>query len=336
MFKQLKLKHYILAIVVIIILSLIIFYGVFSYTTNNPDYKITYGATFSQNFSEHLELDWQAAYLAMLDDLGVKYLRLPAYWKNIEPLPDRYDFTDLDWQISEAQKRDVKIILVLGRRQPRWPECHDPDWLAKWSGQDVRQKLLKNMELVVKRYQNNPAIEMWQVENEPFLDFFGECPKISKSQLQEEIDLVKSLDSRGILLTDSGELSTWYPLSKMGDYFGSTLYRKTYNKYFGYWEYFFIRPAFYRLKAVINGLAPAKTFVAELQAEPWFTNGPLNSTLAEHFKSMNTEQFISNAEFARQTNFSRAYFWGVEWWYWLKIKHNDATIWELAKKYFQK
>jgi hypothetical protein len=189
---------------------------------------------------------------------------------------------------------------------------------------------------VVNRYKGNSAVEIWQVENEPFLEFFGECPKITREQLQKEIDLVRSLDNRLIMITGSGELSTWYPESKMGDIFGHTLYRRVWNKYLGYWNYFFVTPSFYRVKAWLVRSVPDRTYVAELQAEPWFPHDPLTTPLEEHYKGMDAEQLRANFEFANETNAYRTYAWGVEWWYRMKTVHGDEGFWNIAREYFSK
>ncbi len=332
--QKLNIKQLIITIVIVLLLILVIAYIILAIQTYEANPKMVYGVTFSKKFSQHLKLDWQDNYQAILDDLQVKYIRIPTYWEDIEPTQDQYDFSAIDWQLDEAQKCDVKIVLVVGRRQPRWPECHEPDWVNQLSPADARARARKNIRVVVERYKDHPAVEMWQVENEPFLDFFGECPKMSKKELQEEIDIVRALDDRPILLTDSGELSSWYPVIKMGDYFGTTLYRITYNKYIGYWEYFFLPSSFYRVKAAIFGKQQQNLLIAELQAEPWFPRGPLETPIDVHYHSMNARQLIKNAEYAKKTNFARAYFWGAEWWYWLKTVHNDASVWQAAKKYF--
>jgi len=223
---------------------------------------------------------------------------------------------------------------VVGRRQPRWPECHDPVWVSSLPSFEVRNEILKNIETVVIRYKNHKSIEIWQVENEPLLDFFGHCPKMTKNEVQDEIGLVKSLDTRRILITDSGELSTWYPLIKMGDLFGTTLYRTTWNKYIGYWHYFFIPASYYRIKAALWQKPQTEMMIAELQTEPWFPNNPPGTPLAEQFKTMNANLLVKNAEYSKKTNFARAYFWGIEWWYWLKNIKGDSSVWEAARKYF--
>jgi len=325
----------ILAVVLGLVILFSVVYIILAAASYTKDKSIDYGVTFSQSFAKHLGLDWQAAYLAMLDDLQIKYIRLPSYWNVIEPQQNQYDFNDLDWMLEEADKRDVKVVLVVGRRQPRWPECHDPAWVEKLSIKEQRAEILEMINTVVTRYKMHQAVEIWQVENEPFLDFFGKCPKISKKQLQEEIDLVKGIDSRPILITDSGELSTWYPAIKMGDYFGTTLYRTTYNKLIGYWKYIFVPPSFYRIKAYSWQKPQEEMFVAELQAEPWFPQGPLQTPVEEHYHSMNAKQLLDNAQYVKKTNFSRAYLWGVEWWYWLKEKHNDTSLWDTAKTIFK-
>jgi len=301
----------------------------------NPNKKIIYGVTFTKSFAKYLDLDWREVYKETLDDLQVRYLRIPVFWDEIEPERNLYNFTDIDWQVAEAEKRDAHLILVLGRRQPRWPECHDPAWVEGLPYAEVRAKILNNIKLVVTRYKNSHAVEIWQVENEPFLDFFGQCSKMSKKELQEEIDLVKSLDKRKVLITDSGELSTWYPSIKMGDMFGTSIYRVTYNKYIGYWRYWFVPASFYRLKALIYSKPLDAVIISELQAEPWFSSGPKGSPLSEQYKTMNADQLIKNADYANQTNFYRAYFWGVEWWYWLKTVEKDNSVWEAASKYFK-
>ncbi len=333
--RLLKKTKVIIFMLIFIIVLICVGIAYWAHVTYQPNRQTAYGVTFSKEFAQYLGLDWQQTYTAILDDLKVKYIRIPTYWNQLEPEINIYNFKDFDWQISEAAKRNVRIVLVLGRRQPRWPECHDPIWVAGLADNEVRAKILYNIELLVNRYKDNQAVEIWQIENEPFLDFFGECPKMNKTELQEEISLVQKLDKRKILITDSGELSTWYPAIKMGDIFGTTLYRTTYNKYFGYWNYFFLPASYYRLKALIWGQPLDAAFVAELQAEPWFPEGPQKTDVDKQLKLMNADKLKANADYANKTNFYRAYFWGVEWWYWLKTAKGNSSVWDAAKQYFK-
>src|SRR3989338_5721806 len=46
--------------------------------------KIIWGVTFSKPYAQGLGLDWKETYLAILDELNVKNLRIPAYWNELE------------------------------------------------------------------------------------------------------------------------------------------------------------------------------------------------------------------------------------------------------------
>lgn len=86
----------------IILLAIIIIIIGFFRANFGKNKKITYGLTFSQLFAEELGLDWQKTFLAMLDELPVKNFRLIAYWNKIEATKGEINFSDLDWQITEA------------------------------------------------------------------------------------------------------------------------------------------------------------------------------------------------------------------------------------------
>ena len=90
--------------------------------------ELEYGVTFSKKQAQNLGFNWREVYLSVFDDLGVKKIRLPAYWDEVESQEGSFFWEDLDWQINEATKRQAKVILAVGARLPRWPECHLPDW----------------------------------------------------------------------------------------------------------------------------------------------------------------------------------------------------------------
>ena len=138
--------------------------------------QITWGVDFSQKHARDLGLDWKEVYLAYLEDLEVKQIKLSTAWNLLEKEKNEYDFSDLDWQIEQAEKYGAKVILVIGMKTPRWPECHFPDWAEGLSKQELQPSILNLLENVVLRYQKNTIIWAWQIENEPLL-FFGECPE---------------------------------------------------------------------------------------------------------------------------------------------------------------
>lgn len=307
-----------------------------SYQTHQEDHRPIFGATFSKQFAQELGLDWRAVYEAMLTDGGVRYIRIPTYWNDIESEKGVYTFADIDWQLEQATRNRARVIMVVGRRQPRWPECHDPTWVQSTSKEETRTALLAFISTVVSRYKNHTAIEAWQVENEPFLTIFGECPRISREELQEEIDLVRSIDPRRhILVTDSGELSTWRKTIHAGDLFGTTMYRRTYTRLLGYTTYWWIPPSYYRIKAFLWRRPLETVFNMELQAEPWFRGDPTVATVSEMEKTMTPEILHAHIEYARRAQQDRIYLWGIEWWYWMKDHWGDSRYWEIGREYLK-
>ena len=297
--------------------------------------KITWGINFSQKHTELLKLDWQKTYLAILDDLKVKNLKLLVSWDWIEGEKDKIYFNDLDWQIKEAESHQAKVILVIGMKTGRWPECHIPDWGKTLNREELQKRVLNHLEAIVLRYKNSDSIWAWQVENEPFFSF-GICPKTDKDFLKKEIDLVKSLDGkkRPVIISDSGESSSWLKAAGLADILGITMDRKTHNKFFGVVNYPF-PPVFYWRKAqIIKKIFNKEVFVGELQAEPWGRVLLYDSPLEEQRETMDLEQFKKNIEYAQKTGFKDFYLWGSEWWYWMKEIQKQPEIWEEAKRLF--
>ncbi len=294
---------------------------------------IKWGVAFSKPFATEMGLNWRENYLAIFDDLKVKRMRLPIYWQDVQAKPDGYDFSDYDWMIEEAQKRDVQLILVIGRKLPRWPECHAPFWADNLPEPEKQEKILDIMKKEVERYKDIPNLYLWQVDNEPFLPF-GNCTTTDKGFLDREVSSVRQLDpNHQIMVTDSGELSIWVRAAKRADIFGTTMYRIIFKKPINYFKYP-LPPKFFWAKANLTHLFfPGKPIiVSELQAEPWGPKLIYDLTLEEQKKSMSLAQFRENIEYAKAVGFPEDYLWGAEWWYWLKTKHNRPEIWEAARE----
>ncbi|HEX8974632.1 MAG TPA: hypothetical protein VF817_04050, partial [Patescibacteria group bacterium] len=336
-----KILAWALGVVVAVVVALFIYVNLPVSSASGADAKL--GVTFSSRYASDIGLDWKQAYVSMLDDLKVRNIRVPVYWDLAEPAEGQYDFSDIDWQLEQARQRDAKIILVVGRKVPRWPECFIP----KWAGDNTdvqQQKLLDFEDVVIRRYKDgHPEIANWQVENEPFLDF-GICPTVDNAKLLDaEIAKVKSIDaSKPIIVTDSGELSLWLNAANRADVFGTTMYREVYSsrqffgKPLGHWNYP-IGPNFFKLKQLFIRLFAHQNnaIVIELQGEPWVqgwtTSAPIDTQLA----SMNAAKLADNVQFAKETGMKEIFLWGVEWWYWMKVQQNNPTLWEQAKTLFQ-
>lgn len=303
-----------------------------------PLVDIEYGMTFSTKYAEDLELDWQETYLAMINDLKVDNIRLIAYWDEIEAIQDEFVFDDLDWQFKQLEGRDVKVILVVGRRTPRWPECHDPGWVANLAPFAVQQQQLEFVKATINRYKENQIIKYWQVENEPLFAWFGDCPKPSKDFLQQEASLVRSLDDRPVIITDSGELSHWQSAGSIADILGITMYRIVWNKTLGFWDYFFVPPSVYKHRVDITKFFQKNlndVIITELQMEPWtMDRRMIELTLAEQQRSFDLKRFRENINYAKRAGFTKIYVWGTEYWYWL-AQQGYPEIWEEGKTLWQ-
>jgi hypothetical protein len=299
--------------------------------------EITYGMSFNTPYARELGLDWKETYDAILDDLQVRHLRLAAHWPMIQPTPDIFNFEELDYQIERAEEVGAEVILAVGRRLPRWPECHIPDWVKVLDIEEQQKFQLKYMELVVERYKDSSAVVIWQVENEPFLEVFAfeHCGVLDKDFLDEEISLVRELDpSRKILVTDSGNLGTWIGAYTRGDIFGTSVYVYFWNPELG--QFRTVLPAWtYRLKDNLMGFFSQDTesILIELSAEPWLLEPIVKVPIDVQFSRMDLKKFEDILDYAEKTRFSSQYLWGAEWWYWLYLQ-DRPEMWDRGKELY--
>lgn len=302
-----------------------------------PD-EIIYGMSFNTLYARELNLEWREVYDAFLDDLNVRHLRLAAHWPMVEPKRDRYDFTELDYQLERAEAVGAEVVMAVGRRLPRWPECHVPDWAKELSWEDQKDELRDYIEAVVERYKHNEAITYWQVENEPFLELFAyeHCGELDREFLNEEVALVKQLDpSRPVLVTDSGNLGTWTGAYKEGDAFGTSVYVHFWNPELG--QFRTILPAWwYRAKANFMRITHGQkeVMVIELSAEPWLLEPITKVPIEVQMDRMNLEMFNDILTYAAATRMEKQYLWGGEWWYWLR-EQGRPEMWERGQDLFR-
>lgn len=323
-------------VLVLFFLSFIYFFKIANNYPRKQDLKHEpdfFGVTFSTKFCSEIGLNWQDVYLATLDDLKVKEIRLPIYWDEIEKEPGVFDFTKYDYIINEGEKRGVNFIINIGWRLPRWPECHAPSWVNSETLESTKAKVVRMLIATVKHYKDYDSIVAWQLENEPYFNEFGVCPPIDEWFFEKELEVVRSLDDRPVMISATGELSLWRKEAKLADIFGSTLYRVVWNEWLGYLRYP-LPSWFYRFKAYLAGVPKEERVIIELQAEPWVPKGSIiYLSDKEAAKSFDLKQFEANLQFAINTKFNKAYLWGVEWWYY-KYKNGDPKYWELAKTLF--
>jgi hypothetical protein len=321
----------------ILLISVSFMYSVAQwYMFKHRDQPIAVGVTFIPKYARYFDLDAKDTLSSILSDLEFKNLRLVSYWSEGEKTRGTYDFSDLDWQFDMAQAAGAKVSLAIGLRQPRWPECHMPTW-AEQLPKDEWAPLLKDyMKAVIERYKDNPALESYQLENEFFLKAFGICPDHSRERLVDEFQLVKSLDTEHPVIVSMSNNAIGTPIYEpTPDAWAISIYKRVWDKTLTkrYFEYP-IPAWYYGFRAGWTEATRGRnSFIHELQAEAW-TPGALGikeTPLEEQDKSMNAERLHDRFEYGRATGMKKMDLWGVEWWYWRKVKRGDSSLWDAAR-----
>jgi hypothetical protein len=306
--------------------------------TLRPVKNPNYGVSFSTKYAQELGLDWRETYLALLDDMKLRELRLMSYWDISEPTRGTYNFADLDWQMDQAAARGAHISLTIGLRQPRWPECHHPSWYKALPEEQQDRALLNYLGVVVNRYKDRPELKSYQLENEALNTWFGTCTKddIRPERLQQEFDLVKAMDPNHpvwMSLSDQHGLPVGSPVP---DKYGYSVYRIVYNDKTAPLKFYMTYPTpvwYHKLRALwIHTFKHREVFVHELQLEPWGPEATVNISIAEQNKSMSVRQMEKSVLFARKIGKQDIYAWGGEWWYWRKTVLHDPGPWEKARE----
>jgi hypothetical protein len=308
------------------------------YIHKHSNEPLVIGTTFIPDYADTFGLDEHETLNAIFSDLKVRHIRLVSYWKDIETSPGVYDFSKLDWQFDMANKYGAKVSLAMGMRQPRWPECHEPDWIhVDTNHKDQWQPELNNyMKAVIEHYKNNPALDSYQLENEFFMKVFGECKDFDRGRLVSEFNLIKKDDPNHPVLISRSNNWVGIPVGQpTPDRFSISVYKRVWDatitkRYFEYpqpaWTYATLAGA----EEILSG---RDMVIHELQAEPWPPNGMeiQNTPIDEQFKSMNAERMKDRIEYGKATGMRSLDLWGAEWWYWLKVKNGDPSVWNVVK-----
>lgn len=286
-----------------------------------------FGVSFSIKQCRNFNISPSDCLNWLINDCGFKRYRLMSYWDEIEKEQGHLDFEELDKQIKLISSNGGEISLCLGARQPRWPENHWPNWALELTYEKRTKALFSFITKVVKRYRSNPNIVSYQLENEALLKNFGFNSEVSRERLREEFKKIKYLDpSKPIIMTTS---TSWGMTIRrpIGNIVGFSYYQVVYNTKRKIYTSTINRPWLFKLRAfLINLILRRKSFIHELQLEPWGPKNIWEMSNKEQMKSMNPKQIEKNLIDAVKTNLYPIDLWGAEWWYWCFLNKNKRII----------
>ncbi|MCA9342813.1 beta-galactosidase [Candidatus Saccharibacteria bacterium] len=306
------------------------------YIYKHQNEPLVLGTSFIPQYARHLGLNPEEVLQAAINDLGLRRFRLVSYWNLGEPEKNQYDFSELDWQFDMIEKAGGQVTLAIGARQPRWPECHIPTWVHQEEGNAWKDELKEYMGEIIKRYKDRPSLVSYQLENEYFLEVFGECEDHTRERLVDEFNFVKALDpDTPIVVSRSNNAVPSWPIGEpRADIVGASIYKRVWDRTVTkrYFEYPF--PAwFYGFLAGATEITTGKnTIIHEMQTEPWPPKDITEVSLDEQDKSFNGTIFRERVNYGVATGMKAIDLWGMEWWYYRKVKFNDFSVWEAAQE----
>jgi Beta-galactosidase len=312
------------------------------------------GTTFSPLQCYYMGLDFRQAFQAIAT-LGLDRIRLGAYWNVIEKQPGEFDFTELDWLLDQCAQHHITVALAVGMKVPRWPEFHFPDWVSDWgetgSGMQpldqrspqVAELALKFIDRVVAHCRSAPAVQYWQIENEPFtqLEIAG-GRWLSPEFVQREIELVRlgKLDTQKILLTNAIHLPTpklvedepaFQDSLRLADAVGINVYTKVPTGNPG--QYLEPTPQFWQTLQDWQGAlrsADREAWIAEAQAEPWEAQ-QLVAMQKPSYPSASPLRLRNLTHQLRDVGYETILLWGCEYWYWQKQQKQNLWWWQVQQ-----
>jgi Beta-galactosidase len=170
------------------------------------------GISFRPLQAEGLGLEPRATLAALLD-LPYELIRLAALWNRLEPDPDAFDPSQLDWQVEAAERAGKQVILAVGAvKNFGYPEFFVPKHrlltplpegtlVSEESHPELLQAALAFVARVVDRYGGHDSIVAWQVEHEA-VDPLGveHSWRLATSFVKREMAEVRRLDPRRPIL----------------------------------------------------------------------------------------------------------------------------------------
>ncbi|HWO93718.1 MAG TPA: hypothetical protein VNL92_03050 [Dehalococcoidia bacterium] len=310
------------------------------------------GLNFSCRRARHLmsDIDCLSLFETMLTELQPGHVRLALYWDELEPERGVFDYSSVDPYLRLAEQHDVGVVPIIGVKSTYRPEFYIPEWVAStilWgappSDDDrIAEASLAMLAQVVGHLQAAPAIEAWQVENEPDVHPDGDARgwTVPNSFLAREVAVVRDADPAGrpVILTDDTSIfyqREWIDLLALGDGLGLGFYPRRPGGVFP-WQDELRRFDMGALgsdhwnvmtRARLEG---KQAWIVEVQAEPWQTR-PASELRPDEITSVSPEIMRENVDLASRTGAERAYLWGVEWWWFQRVRWQDDSYWDTAR-----
>ncbi|MFT4532092.1 MAG: hypothetical protein ACI9T8_000100 [Candidatus Saccharimonadales bacterium] len=329
------------SLLVLALLTTSVAYGIsYWYLNEHRSEPLVIGATFVPNYSRYFEIEPKETLQAMIDDLGIKRFRLVSYWNIHEPQPDEYDFSELDWQFDMIEAAGGEVALAIGLRQPRWPECHGPEWAMAKSVVDWTEDLKEYMGVTIDRYKNRDVLVEYQLENEFLLTAFGDCPDHSRERLVDEFNFVREKDpDRTLIVSRSNNAVPSWPVGEpRADKVGAAVYKRVWDKTVTKRDYEYPFPGwFYGFLAGATELTTGReSIVHELQMESWLPEDigydMRDAPLKDLYSTFGPDRVESRLQYAVDSGIKTIDMWGVEWWYQLKTQRDAPEIWDQVKE----
>jgi hypothetical protein len=310
------------------------------------------GISFRPLQAEGLGLEPRATLAALLEH-PYEVVRLAALWNQIEPAPDVFDPSHLDWQVEASERAGKQVILAVGAvKNFGYPEFFVPKHrlpaplpegtlVSEASHAELLQAATGFVGRVVERYRGHDSIVAWQVEHEA-VDPLGieHSWRLTTGFVKREMAEVGRLDpSRPILLNGFLPMSApvaaqqWWRTRDQGDSLalaeeaagmvGIDVYPCHALGAAGGFTAYLDAPAWReRARRVVERAAARgrRLIISEGQAEPWEAVTTPPSPAGRVMASCPPERVIQNYNrcmaLARESGGAlEAYlFWGAEYW----------------------
>jgi len=288
-----------------------------------------FGITLSHLHLQYLQIPLDLAIEEALR-CNFTHIRLGAYWNRLQQDQETYNFSQLKEILQKFEKNHQSVILTVGVKAPRWPEYYWPDFISpKDPNHEVtKQQILQFVRHTVNELKNFSCITHWQVENEPLDPSGPDNLTISTDLLSQEIELIKELDPRPVIVTlwGNGMLTrkTFDQAANLADIVGLDLYYKQFVKQiFGQNIYKGPNQTSKELqKLILNSSKPV--WITELQAEPWEKDE--QSYLSKSPQSISPAKLQKNIANALASGAAETLFWGFEYWLWRKQQGDDSYM----------